>query len=238
MDIHDVPLQSTMSFGGESYESTRVVDSTGGGESCLDNNIFHDSAFHQENSGLMYQAVVDPSVQQPTQSCSSLLSDFDDSSQLDRSFIPYEHNTGPEGMVPRSIERQEKEVAHSLAPKRTRRGTVNHTCATCSFSSGKAISLQEHAVETKHRAYVCNHPGCYKDFTQRTALSRHQSSTHSTVLRKICSGCGKIFNRKDHLTEHIKLKRCHPSMSGGVETSGSILYGNDIVPEKCAKTVR
>ncbi len=54
----------------------------------------------------------------------------------------------------------------------------------------------------------CNHPGCGKTFTTRSAAYRHKKSTHK-CRRLTCPDCAKTYAQKDSLKRH-RLAR-HPA---------------------------
>lgn len=61
--------------------------------------------------------------------------------------------------------------------------------------------MEQHATETKHKAYVCT---CWKGFTKLSALRRHVEE--STQAREhACPVCGNEFKRQGHVEQHLRL---------------------------------
>ncbi len=50
--------------------------------------------------------------------------------------------------------------------------------------------------------FICEHPGCHKEYSTKFALRRHVYS-HSGVKAFACNQCSKRFALEQYLTEHM-----------------------------------
>lgn len=79
-------------------------------------------------------------------------------------------------------------------------------CPICPETFSRAMLLDAHAKESRHRAYQC--PDCRKSYIRQSALARHRRS-HGPAECHPCPHCPnsdhpKSFQRRDHLQQHMR----------------------------------
>lgn len=103
--------------------------------------------------------------------------------------------------VPRDSSLIEKPAAET-APQNSELGSFN--CDICSRSYKHWKSLQRH-LKIHDAIYKCSK--CTLIFSDEDELQRHNDAKH-TIAEHLCSICGKRYNKKASLTEHL-LKHGH-----------------------------
>lgn len=79
-------------------------------------------------------------------------------------------------------------------------------CRECKAEFNTGDSLEAHAIEHKHRIFICSKPGCRKAYFRRDNCARHVT-LHNARLES-CPVCRAEFARKDHLKRHMRVQ--HP----------------------------
>ncbi|GMF26465.1 unnamed protein product [[Candida] boidinii] len=73
--------------------------------------------------------------------------------------------------------------------------------------------------------FVCNYPGCNKNFSRKMNLNSHIQSTHEKMKPFKCETCNKLFarhsDRRRHEEAQHKLKQGHGFICGGVQKNGN-----------------
>lgn len=78
-------------------------------------------------------------------------------------------------------------------------------CQECRHIFQVAEHLNQHAQQTKHRAFRCQYPSCDSTCTRLDDLRRHNRRHQVDAPRFICRLCPqKSFGRQDHLTQHMR----------------------------------
>lgn len=80
-------------------------------------------------------------------------------------------------------------------------------CPECPEIFPKALLLDAHAKESRHRAYRCE--DCTKTYVRQSTLARHWAAAHGLGTGYSCVYCSdvdhaKSFRRKDHLRQHLR----------------------------------
>ncbi|CAI5438173.1 unnamed protein product [Caenorhabditis angaria] len=70
------------------------------------------------------------------------------------------------------------------------------------------------------KKFVCPHIACYKRFSQKALLKKHQF-IHTGLRPHQCLYCKKRFNRKDNLIRHSKTHRKVDNSSSNYESTGN-----------------
>lgn len=92
-------------------------------------------------------------------------------------------------------------------------------CSECPRSFPRAYLLDDHATESRHRAYRCT--GCVKSYVRQSTLARHVAAAHGPIKYRSrdypCQRCRglKSFRRRDHLQQH--LREVHLAFDSGLE---------------------
>ncbi|XP_041368023.1 uncharacterized protein LOC121382587 isoform X6 [Gigantopelta aegis] len=94
-------------------------------------------------------------------------------------------------------------------------GSLGDMAGTSWDSSNQSVgntwkmAIISSALDDK-RVYVCSI--CSQRFTDRSNLRRHHKTVHQQKEAFRCHCCGKVFNRKDNLLQHLNCKRkgCFP----------------------------
>lgn len=76
-----------------------------------------------------------------------------------------------------------------------------HACSACSASFPNKYQLEQHATNTKHKAYVCT---CGKGFTRLCALRRHNTEARQARKHQ-CPLCDHKCKRTGHVEQHLRL---------------------------------
>lgn len=84
-------------------------------------------------------------------------------------------------------------------------------CPECPETFPKALLLDAHAKESRHRAYRCE--DCTKTYVRQSTLARHWGAAHGPGTGYSCVYCrdvdhAKSFRRKDHLRQHLREVHC------------------------------
>lgn len=112
----------------------------------------------------------------------------------------------------------------------TEKDLDRHRCSECHEFFGTLQALDRHTQESSHKAWKCQEPGCYREYTRRDTFLRHRTAhgnnAHACV-ECLSDGKSKVFKRKDHLGEHVR--KCHGKGSGsnGFVTPSQATGGND-----------
>ncbi|XP_014013338.1 zinc finger protein PLAG1 [Salmo salar] len=79
----------------------------------------------------------------------------------------------------------------------------NFPCQLCEKAFNSVEKLKVHSYShTGERPYRCSHQDCTKAFVSKYKLLRHMV-THSPEKTHKCTYCEKMFQRKDHLKNHL-----------------------------------
>jgi len=84
-----------------------------------------------------------------------------------------------------------------------------YECQQCNVSFASQLLLEEHASQSGHASFICDHQDCGKTFSRLDTYQRHQKVHQEEAERFSCKYCKKYrgangFKRKDHLTQHIR----------------------------------
>lgn len=85
---------------------------------------------------------------------------------------------------------------------------INFRCYLCKESHGCKEQLRDH-LKSAHRGFKpfkCQHPGCLKEYTGRTALKLHTNIIHTKAIEFNCTKCPKIFYQNRSLLRHLANK--------------------------------
>jgi zinc finger protein BrlA len=93
--------------------------------------------------------------------------------------LPKNQHTSVGAIARRKIKREVREVRGGMLPQN--------------------IKVQESAK------FLCTWDGCPKKFARKEHLRRHEKDCHICSESPECEFCGKVFNRKDNLKQHIKI---------------------------------
>lgn len=82
------------------------------------------------------------------------------------------------------------------------------SCLDCPEIFGKALLLDAHAKDSRHRPFKC--VDCSKTYRRQSTLARHRAVTHGPGAIHACKICTKpkSFRRKDHLQQHLREVHC------------------------------
>ncbi|KAL9046803.1 MAG: hypothetical protein Q9214_000456, partial [Letrouitia sp. 1 TL-2023] len=79
-------------------------------------------------------------------------------------------------------------------------------CQSCGkgFARRSDLARHEERIHSGVRPHVCDHPGCEKQFIQRSALTVH-ARVHTGEKPHMCEKCGKPFSDSSSLARHRRI---------------------------------